>query len=144
MVSNINVCTCPEADRSIPKSAAKSFADCDPTEQVRTALGCGRWRLPTVDVATLRHCYRYLSENLSLPCVAWYPEPTNEDGGYPCTILELIDPATGLGDKFGGIFCKVRKGKQERNLPLIKLEWSPDDPNCQLAKHYRDCFWHWR
>jgi hypothetical protein len=140
----MNVCACPQADRSLPNSAAKSLSQRDRTEQVCTALGCGRWRLPTVDGATLRHCYRYLSENLSLPCVAWYPEPTSEDGGYPCTVLELIDPATGPGDKFGGIFCKVRKGKHERNLPLIKLEWSPDEPNCESVKRYRDCFWQWR
>ena len=71
----------------------------------------------------------------SLALVAWYPEPTNEDGGYPCTVLELIDP-TGPGDKFGGIFCKVRKGNHERNLPLIKLEWSLDDSNCESVKRY--------
>ena len=140
----MNVCVCPEADQCAPKFAATPFSDGNCTAEVHAALGCGRWRLPTVDGATLRHCYRYLSENLSLPCVAWYPEPTNEDGGYPCTVLELIDPATGPGDKFAGIFCKVRKGNHERNLPLIKLEWSLDDSNCESVKRYRDCFWQWR
>jgi len=108
------------------------------------ALGCGSQRLPTVDAARLRHCYRYLSHNLSLPRAAWYPDPTDEDGGYPCTVTELIDPATGLGDKFDGIFCKVRMGKQERVLPLIKLELPPDDPSCRLVQCCWDCFWHWR
>ena len=92
----------------------------------------------------LRRCYRYLSEKLSLPCVAWYSEPTDEDGGCPCTLVELIDPATGPGDKFDGIFCKVRKRGLERILPLIELELSPDDPNCPLVECYWDCFWHWR
>jgi hypothetical protein len=76
--------------------------------------------------------------------VAWFPKPTDEDGGYPCTVTELIDPATGLGDKFDGIFCKVRKGQHERNVPLIELELSADDPNCRVAERYWDCFWCWR
>jgi hypothetical protein len=95
-------------------------------------------------VETLRHCYRYLSQNLLLPCVAWYPAPLDEDGGYPCTLTELIDPATGPGNKFDGLFCKVRKGKLERNLPLVVLELSPDDRNYRLFNRYCDCFRHWR
>jgi hypothetical protein len=137
-------CTCPETDRSAHKFNAKSLSECDCAEQICMALGSGRWGLPVVDAATVRHCYRYYSQNLSLPCVAWYPAPTDEDGGYPCTVTELIDPATGPGDKFHGIFCKVRKGKQERNLPLIELELSPDNPNYRLVERYRNCFWHWR
>ena len=102
-------------------------------------------RLPTVDAATLRHYYRHLAQHLSLPFVAWYPEPTlHEDGECPCTVVELIDPATGLGDEFDGIFCKVRKGEHERKLPLIELELPPDDPNYELVERYWDWFWHSR
>ncbi len=143
-MSTTECCTCPDADRSTSKSAARSLSAVDRTEQIGTALGCGMCHLPEVDVGTLRHCYRYLSQNLSLPCAAWYPVPADEDGGLPCTLTELIDPATGLGNKFDGIFCKVREGHQERNLPLIVLELSADDPNCQLVRRYGDCFWRWR
>jgi len=116
----------------------------DRRDQIRAALVSGRWRLPTVDVSTLRHCYRYLSQNLSLPCVGWYPAPADEEGGYPCTITELIDPATGLGNKFDGLFCKVRTGRQERSVPLFEMELPAEDRNCQLHRRYCDCFWHWR
>jgi hypothetical protein len=68
----------------------------------------------------------------------------DENGGYPCTVTELIDPVTGLGDKFDGILCKVRMGKQERNVPLIRLELPPDDANYRLAQGCWDCFWNWR
>ena len=90
------------------------------------------------------HCYHYLARNLSLPCVAWYPEPTDEDGGCPCTVTGLIDPANGPGDKFNGIFCKVQIGKQERKLPLIELEMPADAANRQVVARYWDCFWRWR
>ena len=140
----MNTCTYPKTDRTARPLAAKSLFAGDRAEQIRTAFGCGRNCLPTVDAATLCHCYRYLSENLSLPCAAWYPEPMDENGGYPCTVTELIDPASGLGSKFDGIFCKVRQGTQERYVPLIELELSLDDPNCQLLRRYCDCFWQWR
>ncbi len=143
-VRNMDRCTYPEVDRSVPKSAARRLSERYRTEQFGTELGCGRHRLQTVDAARLRHCYRYLSHNLSLPCVAWYPEPTDENGGCPCTVMELIDPATGPGNKFDGIFCKVRIGKQERNLALTALELPPEDPNYRLVQRCLDCFWHWR
>ena len=108
------------------------------------ALDSGRWHLPAVDAGTLQHCYHCLAQNFSLPCVAWYPAPTDEDGGYPCTVTELVDPTTGPGDKFRGLFCVVRKGKQASTLPLVELELSPDNPNYKAVEHYRNCFWHWR
>ena len=134
-MSTLHCCTCPETDRSALKSTPRSLSREERREeQIRTALVSGKWHLHTVDLTTLRHCYRYLSQYLSLPYVAWYPEPTDEEGGYPCTVTKLIDPATGPGNKFDGIFCKVRIGKQESNLPLIELELSLDDPNCQCAE----------
>ena len=144
MVSPADCCSCPEADRSAPKSAAGSHSERDRRQHVRMAGACDRQRSPTVDAAGLRHCYRHLSRILSLPCAAWYPEPTDENGGHPCTVTELIDPATGLGDKFQGIFCEVRSGKQARKLPLAQLELPLEDPNYRLVQRCWDCFWHWR
>ncbi len=76
----------------------------------------------------------------------WGPIDTVENHEYECrcTVVELIDPATGVGDAFDGIFCKVQKGDHEMILPLIELELPPDDPNFQLVEHYWDWFWHWR
>ncbi len=143
-MSNLDCCICPDAEQFASRFAAKSLSQRDSAEQVRMLFGCDGQRSGTVDAARLRHCYRHLAQNFSLPCVAWYPEPTDENGGYPCTVTELIDPATGLGDKFRGIFCKVRTGKQEISLPLVELELSPDDPNYRLVQCCWDCFWHWR
>ena len=125
-------------------SAAQPRSECGSAEILCAALAGQRRQYIMVNAATLGHCYRYLSRNLSLPCEAWYPEPTDENGGHPCTLTELIDPATGLGDKFAGIFCKIRKGEQDRSIPLVKLQLSADDPNRPLAERYGDCFWHWR
>ncbi len=152
----MDVRVCPQVDRSAPKSLADyeymvpARFPCGRAKQNRLALGSHARPMPTVDGVTLRHCYRYLSRNLSLPCEAWYPVPTDENGGFACTITELIDPATGPGDKFVGIFCKVRRpwahgaGKHERSVPLIELELSPDDPNYRLVERCWDCFRHWR
>ena len=115
-------------------------------EQIRVALGHGWRSLPRVDAITLRRYYRYLAQNLALPFAVWYPEPTfvKDDGEYPCSVVELIDPASGPGDVFDGIFCKVRKGACEKDLPLIELELPPEGPNFQLVENYWDWFWHWR
>jgi len=137
----MDFCACPEANCAAPRYVTRSLLERDLAWQNDLTLGGSR-HSTMVDAATLRHDYRYLSENLSLPCVAWYGEPTDEEGEDACTVMELIDPVTGLGDEFNGIFCKVRKGKRERSLPLIELELSPDDPNHPLVEHYWDSFWH--
>ena len=141
----MRVSTYPETDQADPTAVAEPLFDRDHTDQIRTALGI-RWRLPKVDEVTLACYYRYLREKLSLPFVAWYPEPTNsrEEREYRCTAIELIDPATGMGDAFDGIFCKVRKGKYEVILPLIELELPPESPNYELVENYWYWFWHWR
>ncbi len=146
MANITDVCTYSPAPRSAPTPLARALSEHGRPAQIQVALGTNGRRLPTVNAATLRRYYRYLSQNLSLPCPAWYPEPTllEEDGDYPCTVLELIDPANGPGDEFDGIFCKVRKGTWERSLPLIELELPPDGPNYQLVEDYWDWFWHWR
>jgi hypothetical protein len=141
----MDVCTYPEARPSAPQPIVKPLSQRDRAGQIRAALG-SRWRLPKVDEVTLTRYYRYLNERLSFPFTAWYPEPANsrEERDYRCTVVQLIDPVTGLGDEFDGIFCKARRGKYERNLPLIELELSPSDPNYLLVENYWDWFWHWR
>ena len=44
-----------------------------------------------------------------------------------CWVAELIDPASGVGDTFDGIFCKVHHGQQRLVLPLIELELAPEN-----------------
>jgi hypothetical protein len=116
-----------------------------PTEEICAALGRGAHSI-RVDEATLSRYYRYLRKTLTLPFPAFYPEPANseEEREYRCTVIELIDPATGLGDEFDGLFCKVRKGKFEVNLPLIELELSANDPNFHRVENFWYWFWHWR
>ena len=141
----MDVCTYPETNQSAQKPVVTSFSARDRSEEIRAALGI-RWQLPKVDEATLARYCRYLDEKLSFPFTAWYHEPVSsrEEREHRCTVVELIDPATGVGDAFDGIFCKVCKGNHEMILPLIELELPPDDPNFQLVEHYWDWFWHWR
>ena len=134
----------PAIDQS-PKSVSKSLSKHDRTEQIRAAFGVG-WRLSKVDDVALARYNRYLGESLSLPFWACYPESANshEERRYRCIVVELIDPATCVGDVFDGIFCKVLKGKHELVLRLIELELPLDSPNYQLIESYWDWFWHWR
>jgi hypothetical protein len=99
-----------------------------------------------VDEETLSRYYDYLAASLSLPFAAYYPEPKNsqEVEEYQCEVLELIDPATYLGDEFDGIFCKTRKGPYELNLPLIDVHLPEDNPNFRLIEDYSYWFWNWR
>ena len=130
---------------SSAKPVARSLSQRDRNDQIRAALGI-RWRLPKVDEVTLATYSRYLSEELSFPFTAWYFQSANsrDESEHRCTVMELIDPASGVGDAFDGIFCKVLKGNHEMILPLIELELSPESPNYHLVESYWDWFWHWR
>jgi hypothetical protein len=141
----MDVCADLETECTDPKSVARSLFDRDEMDSTRTAPGI-QWRLRKVDEATLRSYYRYLCERLSFPFVAWYPEPatSHSEQEYRCTVIELIDPASGVGDAFDGIFCKVRKGTHEVILPLIELDLPSHSPNHELVENYWNWFWHWR
>ena len=99
-------------------------------ERIAQVFGAVDNRPPNVDEKTLRHYYRYLVKNLTLPFAACYPQPTSaaEAELHRCSVLELLDPARHLGDEFDGIYCKTRKGWFEVNLPLIELHLPEDSP----------------
>jgi hypothetical protein len=109
------------------------------------ALGSGR-NIPKVEEHSLARYYKYLTEHLRLPFIAHYPKPTNpeEEDGFRCTVLKLLDPAMHLGDGFDGIFAKTSKGKYELNLPLIELEVPENSLNFQLIEDFWYWFWNWR
>ncbi len=90
---------------------------------------------------SLLECYKCLSERLPLPFTAYYPEPTNsqEETEYRCTVVELLDPTKYLGDEIDGVFCKVRKGTFEVNLPLIDLYVPQNSRSFRLIADY--CRW---
>jgi hypothetical protein len=115
-------------------------------ERIIRALDFPGSGLPKVDEGTLSRYYKYLVDHLDFPFTAYYPEPTNsyEHDQFRCTALELLDPASRLGDEFDGIFCKVQKGRYEIELPLIELDLPPDSPNFQLVEDYWYWFWNWR
>ena len=102
--------------------------------------------IPRVHEEPLSRYYRYLTAHLSFPFLAHYPKPVNseEEDEFHCTVLDLFDPAKHLGDEFDGIFCKIRKGKYELNLPLIDLYLPEDSFSFQLIDDYWYWFWNWR
>jgi hypothetical protein len=119
----------------------------EPTQRRRIMQALGQAnRLPGVDDRSLARYYAYLSAQLSLPFAAHFPRPTDafEEAEFRCQVIELLDPERHLGDGFDGIFCKVRKGRYELNLPLIELYLPEDDPNFQIIEDYWFWFWNWR
>jgi hypothetical protein len=118
----------------------------DQKQRILVALGIEGDRLPLVDEETLFRYFEYLSENLSFPLTAHYPEPTTplEEVQYECTVLELLDPSKHVSDEFDGIFCKTRKAGFEVNLPLVELEVSEESPDFQMIEDYWYWFWNWR
>jgi hypothetical protein len=134
------------ANWNAPQVAAALVPNADQTERLLTALGSTTGRVPRVDEETLARYYTYLSANLPLPLTAYYPQPSNarENSEYRCTVVELLDPTQYLGDEFDGIFCKVRKGTFEVNLPLIELHVFQGGPSSQLIEDFCHWFWNWR
>jgi hypothetical protein len=118
----------------------------DQKARILSALGLEGNRLPQVDDENLFRYYEYLSEHLSCPFTAYYPEPTDprEETLHECRVLELLDPSKYISDEFDGIFCKTRKGTFEVNLPLVELEVPQESPNSQLIEDYWYWFWNWR
>jgi hypothetical protein len=110
------------------------------------ALGIVEDHLPFVDDKMLRRYHKYLSEKLSFPFTAHYPEPTNSREGvlYQCTVLGLLDPSKSMGSEIDGIFCRVQKAGFELNLPLVELEVPHDTPNSPWIEDYWHWFWNWR
>jgi hypothetical protein len=102
--------------------------------------------IPRVDEGPLYRYYKYLTEHLCLPFTAQFPKPMNseEEDEFRCTVLEVLDPAKHLGDGLDGIFCKIKKGKFEINLPLIDLYLPEDSFSFQLIDDYWYWFWNWR
>jgi hypothetical protein len=138
--------TLPAPGRSGPQLAAASFPGADQTERIQATFGLATGNLPKVDEDTLSRYYTYLATNLSLPFMAYYPQPMNaqEQAEFRCTVVELLDPAEHLGDEFDGIYCKVRKGTFEVNLPLTELHVPQGSPDSQLIENYSHWFWNWR
>ena len=102
--------------------------------------------IPKVHEEPLFRYYKYLVEHLCLPFIAHFPKPMNskEEYEFCCTVLELLDPATHLGDELDGIFCKTRKENYENDLPLIDLYLPEDSFGFQLIDDYWFWFWNWR
>lgn len=118
----------------------------DQRERILTALGGTAASAVRVDHDTLTHYYAYLSANLVLPLMAYYPQPRNtqEQAQFLCTVVKLLDPTRYVGDEFDGIFCKTRKWDFEVNLPLVELQAPHDSPSFQLIEDYGHWFWNWR
>ena len=118
----------------------------DQRDRILAALRPLGDHLPSVDEETLARYYTYLTARLSFPFTAYYPEPKTslEEVQHRCNVLELLDPANDICGEFDGIFCKIRKGKYEIDLPLIELEVPDDSPNFQFIEDYWYWFWNWR
>ena len=141
----MSIVTSPEIDPCELKVASHS-PEGDQRKRILTALRLPHGRLPLVSDDMHFRYYKYLSEALSFPFTANYPEPTSprEEVLHRCEVLELIDPSKYISDDFSGIFCKTRKGNFEVNLPLVELEVPQNSPNFQLIEDYWYWFWNWR
>jgi hypothetical protein len=113
--------------------------------RIMAALGV-RGGVPTVSEETLARYHKYLAAHLSMPFVAYYPQPTNsrEETEFRRVVVELLDPTRYACDEIDGIFCKTCQGDFEVNLPLIELHLPEDSPNCQLIEDYWYWMWNWR
>jgi hypothetical protein len=138
--------TYPDVPFSPPPLVVAAVSETRQVDRIRAALGLKTAHVPKVDEKALARYYEYLSANLSFPFVAHYPQPTNspEEREFRRLVLGLVDPQRHLGDEFDGLFCKIRKGHYETNLPLIELDIHERSTNFQLIEDYWYWFWNWR
>jgi hypothetical protein len=125
--------------------SAASAGSIRQAERITAALGV-TGGVPRVSEETLARYHKYLAARLSLPFVAYYPQPTNcrENAQFRRIVVELLDPTRYACDEFDGIFCKTRQGDFEVNLPLIELHLPENSPNSQLIEDYWYWMWNWR
>ena len=137
--------TVPVARRDGIKVVPESYPELNQRDRIIEAIGPLRDHL-VINERTLSRYYTYLMARLSFPFTAFYPEPTItlEEVRHRCAVVDLLDPANDIYDKFGGIFCKIRSEKYEINLPLIELEIPQGSPNFQFIEDYWYWFWNWR
>jgi hypothetical protein len=137
--------TVADADASGIKVVHQSCPQLSRRDRIIEALGAAR-HIPTVDEESLSRYYEYLREHLGFPFPAHYPKPTTsrEEEEFRCNVLELLDPADYLGDRFDGIFCKTCKGEYELNLPLVELHVPENSFRVQLIEDYGFWLWNWR
>ncbi len=135
-----------DTDRNELAVVTNSSSEDDRKQRILAALRIDGDHLPLVDEETLFRYFEHLSDDLSFPFSAHYPEPTTplEEVQYECTVLELLDPSKHVSDEFDGIFCKTWKAGFEVNLPLVELEVSQDSPDFQMIEDYWYWFWNWR
>jgi hypothetical protein len=140
----MSLSTITEANWSGPQSPAVPCST-GQARRIMAALGV-RGGVPTVSEEMLARYHKYLAAHLSMPFVAYYPQPTNsrEKTEFRRVVVELLDPTRYACDEIDGIFCKTCQGDFEVNLPLIELHLPEDSPNCQLIEDYWYWMWNWR
>lgn len=136
--------TAANTDRSEFRPSVESSTQ-EQTRRIMMALGASSG-VPRVSEETLARYHEHLAANLSLPFVAYYPEPMNprEKAAFRRVVVELLDPSCHAGDEIDGIYCRTRQGEFEVNLPLIELHLPEGNRNAQLIEDYWYWMWNWR
>jgi hypothetical protein len=126
-----------------PPAVCSSVAQ---AQRIMAALGVTSGGVPSVSEETLARYHKYLAAKLSLPFVAYYPQPTNsrESAQFRRVVVELLDPTRYACDEIDGIFCKTCQADFEVNLPLIELHVPDNSRNSQLIEDYWYWMWNWR
>jgi hypothetical protein len=134
----------PEANGQavVPVSATRN----DQEKRIQAALGLACGPLPAVRDQWLAKYHRHLASRLSLPFEAQHVEDT---GLHPpvsslVTVTALLDPKQIPGADAAGLVCRVHRGTEEYNVPLVDLEVEEEHPNYQLLEDYWYWIWNWR
>jgi len=101
--------------------------------------------LPGVDDDPLHSYYRYLTQHLSLPFAAFYPQRVGpfDEPVYACDVIRLLDPKVYHNGHFLGVFCVARNCEHLVELPVIELDIDETGPTFQLIEDYWFWFWNW-
>lgn len=115
-------------------------------DRIREALGIRRGPLPNVQYPWLLHYHRYLEARLVFPFEAEYAEDLFDyrQRISSVTVVAVLDPQDSRGHEDTGLLCRVLRGSEEVEIPLVDLELPEESPNSQLLEDYWYWIWNWR
>jgi hypothetical protein len=134
------------ADSSDPFVVSPAATPHEQEERILRMMGLKRGPLPKVRIEWLSRYFAHLAANLSLPFEAEYAEDIS---GFRqlvsrVTVIALIPPDEHASAEDIGLFCRVRRGAEEIEVPLADVELEERTVNSQLIDDYWYWIWNWR
>jgi hypothetical protein len=118
----------------------------DQERRILAALGLASGPLPKVQKEWLIRYHDHLVAKLFFPFEAEYAEDISGHRQIVSTVdvLALIHPDSHPLDAEHGLLCRVRRGSEEIDVPLVDVEIQGNTSNSCFIEDYWYWIWNWR